>query len=125
MMGAAWANAAGYAIQAGLAFVFAQRVYPIRYEYGRLTRAIAASAMAFAAAMVVPDLPAIAGILVRGTIVVLVFGGLLWISGFFKREEMQVLGRLRRRTGQPAPAPEAVELAGQIIAADLPEPPKS
>jgi hypothetical protein len=98
---------------------------PIRYEYGRLARAIAASAMAFAAAAVVPDLPPVAGILGRGTIVVVVFCGLLWMSGFFKREEMQVLGRLRRRTGQPAAAPEAVELAGQIVAADLPEPPKS
>ena len=33
MIGAAWANAAAYAVQAGLAFTFSQRVYPVRYEY--------------------------------------------------------------------------------------------
>jgi O-antigen/teichoic acid export membrane protein len=122
MMGAAWANAAGYALQAGLAFIFAQRVYPVRYEYGRLARAAAAAAMGFILAVAVPSLPALAGILVRGTVVVTVFCGLLWISGFFKRDEMQVLRRLRRRPAGAASPPETIELAGEIVAADLPEP---
>jgi O-antigen/teichoic acid export membrane protein len=121
MMGAAWANAAGYAVQAGLAFTFAQRVYPVRYEYGRLVRVLGASVLAFAAAAAVPDLPALAGVVVRGLIVVGIFTAVLWISGFFKREELRLLRRLRPDRGPRAPL-ETTELAGEIVAADLPVP---
>lgn len=126
MMGAAWANAAAYAVQAGLAFSFSQRVYPVRYEYGRLARAVAASGIAFLAGAAVPRLPALAGLLVRGAIVVAVFAGLLRFSGFFKRDELRGLARLRsglrsEGAGQPVP-PETTEMAGEIVAADLPEP---
>ena len=124
MMGAAWANAAGYGIQAGLAFAFSQRLYPVRYEYGRVARAVAAAAVAFVAASAVPALPAIAGVLVRGGIVVAVFAALLWATGFFRREELSVLHRLRvSRPAAPRAAPETTELAGEIIAADAPAPP--
>ena len=119
MIGAAWANAAAYAVQAALAFTFSQRVYPIRYEYGRLVRAVAASSLAFAVAASLPALPASAGLFVRGTTVIAVFTGLLWMFGFFKREELLVLARLRTvrpRAGAPG---DATELAGEIIAANL------
>lgn len=123
MMGAAWANAAAYAVQAGLAFAFSQRVYPVRYEYGRLARATGASGVAFIAGTVVPTLPALAGLIVRGGVVLSVFAALLWLSGFFKRDELQVLARLRSgRASVSAPPPETIELAGEIVAADLPEP---
>ena len=95
MMGAACANAAAYAVQAGLAFAFSQRVYPVRYEYGRLARATGAAAVAFVAGAAVPALPAWAGLIVRSLVVIAVFAGLLWISHFFKREELQILARLR------------------------------
>ncbi|MCA1563974.1 MAG: oligosaccharide flippase family protein, partial [Acidobacteria bacterium] len=122
MIGAAWANAAAYGVQAAMAFMFSQRVYPVDYEYGRLARAITASGIAFVAGAAVPPLPALAGVIVRGAIVVAVFGALLWISGFFKREELKVLARLRPRgTGPARIPPETTELAGEIIAADLPE----
>jgi len=122
MIGAAWANAAAYAVQAGLAFTFSQRVYPVRYEYGRLGRALAASVLAFAAAAAVPSLPAVAGLFARGAIVVGVFAGLLWILGFFKREELEVLARLRPVRPRTTAPGEATELAGEIIAAELPQP---
>lgn len=124
MMGAAWANAAAYAIQAGLAFTFSQRLYPVRYEYGRVARAIAAAAAAFLAASAVPALPAIAGLFVRGAIVVSVFAALLWATGFFRRDELSVLRRLRvGRPAAPRAPGETTELAGEIIAADVPVPP--
>lgn len=123
MIGAAWANAAAYALQAGLAFTFSQRFYPVHYEYGRITRAVGASAIAFLAAMAVPQLPALAGLLLRGTVVLVVFAGLLWIVGFFEREELVVLKRLRTRRVDTASMPvETTELAGEIAAADLPAP---
>lgn len=124
MMGAAWANAAAYAIQAGLAFTFSQRLYPVRYEYGRVARAVAAAAAAFLAASAVPALPAIAGLFVRGAIVVSVFAALLWATGFFRRDELSVLRRLRvGRSATPQAPGETTDLAGEIIAADVPVPP--
>ena len=95
MIGAAWANAAAYGLQAALAYFFSQRVYPVHYEHGRVARACAASILAFAAGIAVPALPPVAGVLIRGAVVTAVFSGLLWISGFFKREELRVLSRLR------------------------------
>jgi O-antigen/teichoic acid export membrane protein len=122
MIGAAWANAAAYAVQAGLAFMFSQRVYPVRYEYGRLARAIAAAGFAFAAAVAIPAFPPAIGLLVRGTTVVGVYAALLWVLDFFKREELEVLSRLLAvRVRTPAPG-ETTEFAGEIISADLPEP---
>ena len=121
MMGAAWANAAAYALQAGLAFTFSQRVYPVRYEYGRLARAIGAAAVAFLAAIAVPAMPAAAGLIVRGAVVVVVFTAILGLSRFFKREELQILARLRPARAVPGPA-ETTELGGEIVAADIPDP---
>ena len=92
------------------------------YEYGRLARVIGASGVAFAAAVLVPALPPLAGVLVRGTVVVAVFAALLWITKFFKREELQVLARLRSARAGTSAGPETIEFAGEIVAADLPEP---
>lgn len=130
MMGAAWANAAAYAVQAGLAFRFSQRVYPVAHEYGRILRIGVAATIGFALASGIPALPALAGIFIRSGTTVIVFGALLGVSGFFKPEEMRTLARLRRGR-QRAPAaelqlhlvspPEATEFAGEIVAAELPE----
>jgi O-antigen/teichoic acid export membrane protein len=121
MIGAAWANAAAYAVQAGLAFTFSQRVYPVRYEYGRVIRALAASGVAFLAGAAIPPFPTIVGLFARGATVVAVFAGILWILGFFKREELEILARLRPARVRSAAPGETTELAGEIIAAELPQ----
>jgi O-antigen/teichoic acid export membrane protein len=125
MMGAAWANAAAYALQAALAFRFSQRFYPVRYEYGRLLRVTAAGAAAFLAGVSVPDMPAAAGIVLRPLTVTVVFGGLLWLSGFFNVAELGMLARLRRARagspGVPMPPPDATEMAGEIISTGVPD----
>ena len=96
MIGAAWANAAAYALQAGLAFTFSQRVYPVRYEYGRVIRALAASGVAFLAATAIPPLCRPSSDFSSGarwwSSCSRGFSGL---SRFFKREELQILARLR------------------------------
>ena len=43
IIGAAWANAAAYGVQAVVAYSLSQRFYPIQYEVGRLTRVGAAA----------------------------------------------------------------------------------
>ena len=125
IIGAAWANGAAYAVQAAVAYHLSQRFYPVRHEYGRLARVIAAALVAYAAARLFPVLPPLAGAAVRGTIVIAVMGGLLWITGFFNAEEIRALNALRRRrraerTTTPAPV-DATELAGEIVSVDVPE----
>jgi O-antigen/teichoic acid export membrane protein len=120
--GAAWANAAAYALQAALAFQFSQRFYPIHYEYARLWRVAAAGLIACLSGRALPEMPPVAGVVARGLTVTAVFGALLWVSGFLRPDELRVLSalRTRRRPGSSrTPAPETTELAGEIVAADV------
>ena len=131
IIGAAWANGAGYAVQAGLGYAFAQRFYPIEYEWGRLLRVCGAAIAAATAAHLMPSLsPAVSersflapipDLLARGAIVVVVFGGLLAVSGFFHKEELRRLSALRRRRAAPPTmaAPDSTEKAGEIVATDI------
>ena len=124
IIGAAYANAAAYAAQAALAYRFSQRVYPMSYERGRIVRVLAAAALAYLAARALPPMHPIAGVLVRGTMVVFVMAAALWAAGFLRREELPGLDRLRRPTGAPAPdaaPPATTEFAGEIVATDLPD----
>ena len=67
-------------------------------------------------------MPPIAGVLARGATVVAVYAGILAAAGFFRADELRALASLRQRP-RPAPAPqvpEVTELAGEIVAAELP-----
>ena len=121
MMGAAWANAGAYGLQALLAFRFSQRFFPVKYETGRILTVSSAALIACLCARALPSVPPIAGVLMRGTTVVVVYGGLLALTGFFKPEELRVLARIRRREPQPrtVPPPEVTELGGEIVAAEI------
>ena len=123
IIGAAWANAAAYALQAAVAFGFSQRFYPVAYEYGRVSRAIAAALVAYIAARTWPAMPALAGVLTRGATVIVVMAVLLWLTAFFNAEELRALNALRtRRAPRRGPAPaETTELAGEIVAVDVPD----
>jgi O-antigen/teichoic acid export membrane protein len=129
IMGAAYANGAAYAMQAALAYAFSQHFYPIKYEWGRILRVVVSAALAYGIARVIPEIDPMAGILVRGTTVVVVTAAGLWIGGFLKPEELQVVERLwRSRTGPRVAAPppaDTTELAGEIIAVDVAEPPEA
>jgi O-antigen/teichoic acid export membrane protein len=124
IIGAAWANGAAYGLQAAVAYYFSQRFYHVPYEYGRVARAAAAALVAYGTARALPSMPALAGVLARGTTVVAVMGALLWMTRFFNAEELHALNALRRRrtpAGPAAPAPDTTELAGEIVAIDLPD----
>ena len=123
IIGAAWANAAAYALQAALAYAFSQHFYPVAYEYGRVLRAVGASLLAFAAARALPAMPPAAGVLARGATVMAVMTAILWLTRFFNPEELRALNALRiGRTTRPAPpGPETTELAGEIVAVDVPD----
>ena len=124
ILGAAWANGATYGVQAAIALGMSQRFYPIRYEYGRIARAVTAAVVAFVAAGLWPAGQAIVGVMVRGVIVLTVTAGLLWITGFFNADELRVLNKLRKRRSGDRPltaAPDTTEMAGEIVGADLPD----
>ena len=124
IIGAAWANAAAYALQAGIAFVFSRRFYPIPYEYGRIIRIAAAGIVAYLLAGGMPPLHPFVAVPARALIVLGVFGGLLWMSGFFQPDEIALMSRLRRRTRPAAVAvvpPQATEIGGEIISTELAE----
>jgi O-antigen/teichoic acid export membrane protein len=135
IVGAGWANAIAYGVQAWLGYTLSQRFYRIAYEWGRIVRICGAAAAGYLAAIAVPSihppvdprssLAAVPDILARGAIVLSVFGGLLTITGFFHAAELDAVRALRRR-GQPpmrqVRAADSTEMAGDIVATDL-EPP--
>jgi O-antigen/teichoic acid export membrane protein len=96
MMGPAWSNVISYAVLAGTAFVLSQRLYPIRYEYGRIARVVIAGAASYlAAALLIPAVrPAVVGLLVRGAVVLVVYPGALGLTGFFQVRELARLKAL-------------------------------
>ena len=124
IIGAAWANAAAYALQAGIAYRLSQRFYPVAYEYGRVLRAVGAAVIAYAAASAVPPMPSWAGLPLRGLIVISVMAALLGVTRFFNADELQALNALRRRHSRKAPLaspPDTTELAGEIVSINLRE----
>ena len=123
IVGAAWANAAAYGVQATVAFHFAQRFYPIEYEWGRLARVSGAALLGFLAARQLPPMPALIGLLLRGAVVIAVTVGVLAATRFFKAAELDLLMRMKRRArtaAVPAHA-ETTEFAGEIIATNVPD----
>lgn len=134
IVGAAWANGAAYALQAVLGYFLSQRFYRIEYEWGRLFRVCASGLVAAVAGRILPSFPSwgtheflsqLPDLLIRGGIVVAVFGGLLAITGFFHADELRRLGALRRRGGPPRPSgrsPDSTEMAGEIVATDIKAP---
>jgi O-antigen/teichoic acid export membrane protein len=122
ILGAAWANAAAYALQAVLAFRFSQRFYPIDYERRRIALLAAAALVSCVAARSLPAMQPVAGVLVRGATVVLLYAGGLAVAGFLHPEELRVIARLAKRRGSSveSPPPEVTERGGEIVAAQLP-----
>ncbi|MBW8712546.1 MAG: polysaccharide biosynthesis C-terminal domain-containing protein [Acidobacteria bacterium] len=123
IIGAAWANGAAYAVQAGLAFRFSQRFYPVHYEYGRISRVVIAAFIAFVVARKLTGMPPALAVVVRGSTVVVVMGALLWVSRFFNADEIRALDafRQRKKSGRPVAPVETTELAGEIVAVDVAE----
>ncbi|HVL67121.1 MAG TPA: oligosaccharide flippase family protein [Vicinamibacterales bacterium] len=126
MLGAAWANAAAYAVQSAIAFRFSQQFYRVDYERGRLTRALLAAIAGYAVAILLPPVGRIADILVRGMTVPLVMVALLWTTRFFNAAELRRIDELRTRRGR-APArpvttsPDTTEMAGEIVSVEVPD----
>ena len=109
IVGAATAFLLSYLTQAAVAFVLAQRFYPVSYEVGRLARVMAAGILATSAGLwAVPPMRPILSLFARGVVTVAVYAGLLWTSGFFRLTERaflrEVITKLRQRASSPRPS---------------------
>ena len=96
-VGAAVSFLLSYITLAATAGVFARRHYAVRYEAARLTRVLSAALIALIIGRLLPDMPPLAGLIVRGASVVAVFAGLLWVTGFLRPTERAILGGVARR----------------------------
>ena len=98
-----------------------QRFYPLAYESRRLVKIVAAALSGVAvASFAVPPMAPVVGLLLHGSIVVVMFFGVLAWSRFFVPNEIARLSaavrRVRRRTVIEQPV-ESAELAGEVVAA--------
>lgn len=130
-LGAAWSNVIAYGTLAAVAMWLSQRVYPMRYEYGRIARLIVAGVAAFLLTWLIPrDLPAWLGLLLRGSLVCAAYPLLLIALGFYDRQELAFVAtqvaRLRTRSAKEKtgaitspPHEEPVEVAGMIVEVPL------
>jgi O-antigen/teichoic acid export membrane protein len=123
-IGAAWSNALAFGTLAFVAMRLAQRVYPMTYEWGRIARLAIAGVGAYLVTWVVPAVwPAWLGLLTRGTIVCAAYPVLLFVLGFYHRDEtafvMAVVERLRTRVGAKAASVEAQRPASDEPAVDI------
>jgi O-antigen/teichoic acid export membrane protein len=120
-IGAAWSNALAFGTLAVVAMRLAQRVYPMTYEWGRIARLAIAGAGAYLITWVIPtSLPAWLGFLTRGTLVCLAYPLLLFVLGFYHRDEtafmMSVVTRLRSRVGAKAASAADAPAGGDAAA---------
>lgn len=123
MLGAAWANTVSYATLALVTVGFSWYVYPIQYEWGRLARVAVAGAAAYLVAtrVVPPGLHPVVVILISGAVTTGAYGGVLWLTGFFKTGELRLLREIRRRATERATDrvvardSTRVEMAGDIV----------
>jgi O-antigen/teichoic acid export membrane protein len=92
ILGAAWANVIAYGVLAVVGMGISQHFYPIRYEWPRVWRLLAAGVLAVIAGRLVagPTLAPFPGLLIRGTCAVAVYGATLAATGFFRPREIVV-----------------------------------
>jgi O-antigen/teichoic acid export membrane protein len=105
--GAAVAVLVAYLTQTIAALAFAQRLYPVPYETGRLMRIVIAAAGSALLARLLPPMSPLAGLLARGTTAAAAYVALLWASGFFRATERAFLREMLARLRQQRPAAPA------------------
>ena len=126
LLGAAWANAAAYGLQMVIAFRLSQHFYPIRYER-RVLIVVLAALVAYAVAAFLPPMPALLGVVARGTVVVTIVAFVLWRAKFFTQDERSWLRTITSKVHRegadvvPFTTPDTTEMAGEIVSIDVPE----
>jgi O-antigen/teichoic acid export membrane protein len=91
MMGAAWATLGGFATFAVVTLIFAQRIYRVDYQFGRIGALTALGVGLYGIGNLISISPVFVGLLGR-TAIILLFPAILWITGFFTDGEKRILG---------------------------------
>ncbi len=103
MMGAAWATVGGYVVMAALGYRFANRHYPIPFEWTRIGVIALAGGVAFAASRAAGE-PSLSSVLIKIGVLAFYPAALL-LFGFFRKGEIETLKKLIARA--PTPTDEA------------------
>jgi O-antigen/teichoic acid export membrane protein len=99
MMGAVWATVAALTFQGAMAMIVSQRLYPIPYEWGRLTVLAGAAMSVTLAAGWLPPLELPAAIAVKSLMLLVVGAAVLLWPGMVKAEERAGVVGIARRLG--------------------------
>ncbi|MFN8160365.1 MAG: oligosaccharide flippase family protein [Solirubrobacterales bacterium] len=95
IVGAGLALVASYLVVLALMYVFTQRLFPVTYEWGRLARIVAISALLIGAGEALMPTSGAAGLLGRAALIA-AYPLALWASGFFSAGERAWLALLLR-----------------------------
>jgi Na+-driven multidrug efflux pump len=87
MMGAAWATVIAYVVMMATTLVVSQRVYPIPYEWGRITKVLVAAILLGALKDFLPD-AGLALTLAMKTVLLLLYPVALYVLGFYQGREL-------------------------------------
>ena len=112
-IGAAWTNAAAYAVLASIAFVLSQRVYPMPLEWGRLARLGVAGTVAYRRRGCCRRWPPSPGRWSADRSCAASFPAAAAL-GFYDARELRTLGRMLQRVRR-RPAPTAGEPAADRV----------
>jgi O-antigen/teichoic acid export membrane protein len=125
MMGAAWATVIAYVLMCAASYVVDEYYFPIRYEWGRILKIVAAMGVTYAISVVTAP-ENLAGQIACGVAMMLLYPALLGAFGFYNDSELKTLRKLanfevsvlRRRAEQKVIAPVPVPVAVAIEAED-------
>ncbi len=116
IVGAGLALVASYVVVVGLMYVFTQRLFPVPYEWGRLTRVVFVTTVIVLLGELLLPTSGFAGLLLRVALW-LVYPAFLFFGGFFTDEERGWISRLRH----PGELLEVLRAAPAAIDGRIPE----
>ncbi len=90
-MGAAWATVAGYSVLTGMGYYFANRHYPIPFEWGRMGRIVLAAVISFGISRAGWETLTLFEELLVKVFALALFPLLLYLFGFFRADEIKWL----------------------------------
>lgn len=89
MMGAATATVISYLVLPIGAFLVSRRYYPIKYEWGRVSKIFLVALLIYAGSLYITNDSAIISGLLKAMMILLAYPTLLYVFGFFKPVEIQ------------------------------------
>ena len=93
MMGAAFSNLISFFTVFLFTWVLSMKIYPIRYEYGRILRLLLAASALFTFSLFITP-PHIWQAVILKLLLIILYPILLWVARFFYKEELITIGRV-------------------------------